>query len=369
MGDPARLVVRKSLRAFDGVTSWEPDSLNAAKDEWSERLLIQTGRRSARPLRAVPSGRRAPAAISPAPEHNVIGIGVGEKLVDGKHTGTLAVKFLVKLKYPETDLEARHRLPKSIEGLPVDVDEVGIFRALATASARASSRSVAVVLPNPRTRFRPAQPGCSVGFRIPGDQFIMAGTFGAVVTGGTDLFILSNNHVLADENRLAPGSPIFQPGLLDGGKVSTDQIAELTRFVPVQTGAFNQVDCAIAKALRSDLVSNEILFIGPPQGTTAAQRDMVVHKFGRTTGYQVGRVTSINTDVKIRYDMGEVAFRGQIIIEGWNGQPFSAQGDSGSLILERQTQKAIGLLFGGSPSHTIANHIEDVLQALNVALA
>jgi len=95
---------------------------------------------------------------------------------------------------------------------------------------------------------------------------------------------------------------------------------------------------------------------------------MVVHKFGRTTSYRAGRVASISTDVKIRYDMGEVAFRRQIIIRGLNNQPFSDHGDSGSLILERSTQKAIGLLFGGSPSHTIANHIEDVLQALNVTL-
>lgn len=343
--------------------------MNAAKEEWSERLLLQPGKRAARPSRSVAPARRAPVAISPAPEHNVVGVGVGEKLVHREHTGTLAVKFLVKLKYSEAEIETRHRLPKSVDGIPVDVEEVGILRALAPRATRTSSRPGAVVMPNPRSRFRPAQPGSSVGFRFPGDQFVMAGTFGAVVTDGTDQFILSNNHVLADENRLAIGSSIYQPGLLDGGKVSTDQIAELTRFVPLQSGGFNAVDCALARALRSDLVSNAVLFIGAPQGTAAAQRDVIVHKFGRTTGYQVGRVTSINTDVKIRYDMGEVAFRRQMIIEGLQGQPFSAQGDSGSLILERQTQKAIGLLFGGSPSHTIANHIEDVLQALNVMLA
>jgi hypothetical protein len=38
------------------------------------------------------------------------------------------------------------------------------------------------------------------------------------------------------------------------------------------------------------------------------------------------------------------------------------------LILERDSQTAIGLLFAGSPSHTLANRIEDVLQALNVTL-
>jgi hypothetical protein len=52
-----------------------------------------------------------------------------------------------------------------------------------------------------------------------------------------------------------------------------------------------------------------------------------------------------------------------------NGQSFSDSGDSGSLILTRDSQLAVGLLFAGSASHTIANHIDDVLQALNVTLA
>jgi hypothetical protein len=48
---------------------------------------------------------------------------------------------------------------------------------------------------------------------------------------------------------------------------------------------------------------------------------------------------------------------------------FSDAGDSGSLILERATKQAVGLLFAGSGSHTVANHIGDVLAAFDVALA
>jgi len=36
-------------------------------------------------------------------------------------------------------------------------------------------------MPNPRVRMRPARPGCSIGFRIAGDQFVTGGTFGALV--------------------------------------------------------------------------------------------------------------------------------------------------------------------------------------------
>ena len=90
--------------------------------------------------------------------------------------------------------------------------------------------------PNPKTRLRPAPPGCSIGFKDPSNMFTMAGTFGGLVRDGSGLYVLSNNHVLADENKLPIGSPIFQPGLLDGGNPATDQIASLTRFIPlVQT--------------------------------------------------------------------------------------------------------------------------------------
>src|SRR5439155_2006458 len=97
----------------------------------------------------------------------------------------------------------------------------------------------------------------------------------------------------------------------------------------------NQVDCAIAEAASANMLTREILFIGAPHGTAQAAIDMQVHKFGRTTGYRAGRITSVETDVTVGYEMGNVQFSDQILIVGHNAQPFSAAGDSGSLILER----------------------------------
>ena len=74
----------------------------------------------------------------------------------------------------------------------------------------------------------------------------MAGTFGAVVEAVGTRYILSNNHVLANENGLPVGSPIFQPGLLDQGNPQSDRIVALTRIVALQAGHPNSVDCAIA---------------------------------------------------------------------------------------------------------------------------
>lgn len=43
-------------------------------------------------------------------------------------------------------------------------------------------------------------------------------------------------------------------------------------------------------------------------------------------------------------------------------------GDSGSLIVDRKSKQAVALLFAGSATNTIANHIDDVLGALGVTI-
>ncbi|HEV3051738.1 MAG TPA: hypothetical protein VGX50_15640 [Longimicrobium sp.] len=326
------------------------DDLREAKKEWSGRLL---GTATATTFGAF-------AAKSPAPESNVVGVGMGEKYAGDQPTGVLGLKFLVVRKYPEGQLSSDELLPKSIDGLPVDVEEVGVLR-----RQRAAAPAPTAALPNPRIRMRPARPGASIGFVSP--TIRMAGTFGALVTDGTDFYVLSNSHVIADEGRLPEGTRIVQPGTLDGGTAS-DAIGELTRAVPFRTSG-NVVDAAIARVQRRADVSREVLHIGAPAGVARAAMDMAVHKFGRTTSYTVGRVTSVETDVKVEYDTGVFRFDDQIIIVGRGGRPFSAPGDSGSLILERGTNLAVGLLFAGSSSHTVANHLTVVLRKLRVKLA
>jgi hypothetical protein len=344
-----------------------------AKRDWSARLLIApaaaaipmgaTRRAGAHAAASAKAARVVPTRRNP----NVVGVGIAEKLVQGRPTGVLAVKFFVRTKFPAGAVARSQALPKTIDGLPVDIEEAGTFRAFAKRRRRAGAS--AGTMPNPRIRMRPALPGCSIGFRIPGDQFVMCGTFGALVKTSRRIYILSNNHVLADENRLPLHSPIFQPALMDDGRIATDQIAELARFIRLRANRFNKIDAALAEPLARNLVGRDVLHIGAVGGTAAAEIDMMVHKFGRTTSYTAGRVTSVDTDVVVEYETAEFSFENQIIVRGANNLMFSDSGDSGSIILQRGTNAAIGLLFGGSPSHTIANHIANVLRSLRVRMA
>ena len=366
-------------RLFTSLSSSARKTLFAAKQEMSQKYLSLASAPIAGTRAFGAFASSAKAAVS----SNVVGVGVDEKYVDGMPTGVHVVKFLVKKKLPKSSLSKAEVLPSTVNGSDTDVEEVGLIVPLA--KARTAKRAVASAgaMPNPKTRFRPARPGSSIGFRDPADSFVMAGSFGAVVKDSQgNLYVLSNNHVLANESGVtASGSPlvglpvgssIFQPGLLDGGRDPDDKIAELTRWVDLHADRTdNSVDCAIAKAVSSSIVSRDILFIGTPQGTAAAANDMVVHKFGRTTSYTVGRVSSVLFDLTITYTVGSVGFVDQVAIRGLNAKPFSAAGDSGSAILERASNKVVALLFAGATNNsmTFANHISDVLSQLKVSLA
>jgi hypothetical protein len=368
-------IIYKALSASDRT------SLHKAKEELSKRYLAL----DSAPVNGNRAFRAAAYSAKNAAATNVVGVGVDEKYVDDCPTGVHVVKFLVKSKVPRSLLTRSEMLPSTHNGFDTDVEEVGLIvpaaRVKKSPVARASAAAQA--MPNPKTRIRPAQPGCSIGFQDPSNAFVMAGTFGALVKDGQGkLYILSNNHVLANESGfttsgqahqgLPDGSPIFQPGLLDGGKVPGDEIAKLTRWIDLRADRTdNHVDCAIASVADSSLVSRDVLFIGAPQGQGTAAIDMVVHKFGRTTGYRVGRVSSVVFDLTINYDVGAVGFIDQVAIRGLNAQPFSDAGDSGSAILERATNKVVALLFAGATngSMTFANPIADVLTQLKVTLA
>ncbi|MFZ1991092.1 MAG: hypothetical protein WAW96_15130 [Alphaproteobacteria bacterium] len=291
------------------------------------------------------------------PRHNVVGVGIGYKMVEGKVTSRRCVRFYVEKKLPKEAIPRAFLLPKKIRGVGTDVVETGRFRAFAGLKERQF--------------MRPAHPGCSVGFAFTGAKagYVMAGTFGAVVESAGKRFILSNNHVLANENALKAGAPIFQPGLLDSG--TKNQIAKLSKFVKLKAKGFNTVDCAIAEVLKPNLIDPAVL---PKVGAlksgapVTAAEGMAVEKDGRTTGYTQGKITDVNATVKIDYDLGTLTFEDQIVIIGNNGGAFSDAGDSGSLIVDCKTKQPVGLLFAGSKSDTIANHIGDVLSELKVSI-
>jgi hypothetical protein len=60
---------------------------------------------------------------------NVVGVGVGYRHAGGQRTGDIAVVVMVDRKIPLAQLDQREVIPSEIEGVPVDVKEVGRIEA------------------------------------------------------------------------------------------------------------------------------------------------------------------------------------------------------------------------------------------------
>lgn len=312
----------------------------------------------------------APALMRRA---NVVGVGIGQKVRRGRRLPERCLTVLVTNKLPIAALAAADVIPASIGGMRTDVVQSGRLRPFEQTE-----------------RLRPAQPGLSIGhYRV------TAGTFGAVVYDlDTDQpLILSNNHVLANsssgrDRRANVGDPIVQPGSYDGGKLTTDLIGRLERYIPLsfaplgadatlaatgiprrwqvlaeapQQAVLNLVDAAVAKPLQPDLVSPEILGIGPVRGVVSAELDMEVQKSGRTTGLTHGQILIQSVVMRVDYgDAGTCIFTNQLVSDIGSGP-----GDSGSLVVDLQG-RAVGLLFAGGDNITVLNPIADVLQQLRI---
>src|SRR5439155_937308 len=101
-------------------------------------------------------------------------------------------------KRPEAGLRRRDVVPKAFGGVRTDIVETGRFHALETAQAVDVGRT---------KRIRPAPGGVSIGH-----VQITAGTLGVLARRNGRPVILSNNHVLANQNAGRVGDPIRQPG-------------------------------------------------------------------------------------------------------------------------------------------------------------
>ena len=257
--------------------------------------------------------------------------------------------------------------PSELDGVPVAPLVTGLIMA----------RSV------PTLRARPAPVGYSVGHFA-----ITAGTIGArVVDGGGTVFILSNNHVLANSNGAAVGDAIYQPGPFDGG-TAADQVATLFRFKPLDfTGGANTFDAAIAQTTAADVGNAtptddgygapSVQVYGDAGGDgmvddVTSLLGLRVQKYGRTTKLTKGAITGINGTVTVCYEVlfifctKSARFTDQLIIDAAG---FSDGGDSGSLIVaDDGTARPVALLFAGSATQTIANRIDLVLSYFGVSI-
>lgn len=337
---------------------------------------------------------------------NVVGVMSGNETKNGIKTGREAAVVLVTKKENVNELNTKDLVPSTIfeneEAVPTDVIEVGEIKALHT------------------NKHRPVLPGTSIGHFA-----ITAGTLGIVVEKNGQKFILSNNHVLANENNASVGDAILQPGPHDGGTAS-DKIGELAEYIPINFSGSNVVDAALArfngdttdptpppggggdgggtnppdddsdcsignfvarvvnwpakvlgrrtrlKAIRPRSTVKKTAVEGEDYNNTPLNFGPITRLISTVnvgdTVKKSGRTTGVTVDEVLGLDAN-------INVGYTNGTahfmdqivcgPMSAGGDSGSVVYDA-AGNAIGLLFAGSDTVTIVNPIHDVFNTLNV---
>lgn len=252
-------------------------------------------------------------------------------------------------------------LPSRLDGVPVEVEVIGEIVAQASPIGVSSGTERLIV------------------YR--GFLYCTVGTLGARAKDGQNVYALSNAHVYALQGSQpsgtvqtgANGDRILQPGRADMAgcgsqpEIEAAVIGTLWTYVPIvfSRKANNTVDAALAMTSRDEVGTATPTpgGYGTPSSTTVeASLNLLVQKYGRTTGLTTGRVTGVNATVVVGYDKGQARFVNQVVVQG-SGGAFSAGGDSGSLIVTQSGNLPVALLFAGSSSSTIGNPIDLVLRA------
>ena len=241
------------------------------------------------------------------------------------------------------DWETASRVPSRLLGLPVEVVVTGRFRLLSSRTGRA----------------RPVPGGVSVG-----STEVTAGTLTCRVYDAATgrKMLLSCRHVLWGP----AGTRVLQPGRADGGRDPDDAVGRVARYARIRPPpAVNPVDAALAEPLSDDLVSDEILDLGPVPAKCAEPREgMRVVKSGRTTGVTRATVLDASATVKV-YGVPrmEYALFGPVALTDAFLQP----GDSGSPVLDEETGALVGIGFAGSDTHSLFCRASLALSALGAS--
>ncbi|MCA9017096.1 MAG: hypothetical protein KDA77_17320 [Planctomycetaceae bacterium] len=339
-------------------------------------------------------GKRATFSVASAvasASRNVHAVGIGKKVSTNKKSSEDCVRIYVVQKLPRSLMSPRDVIPESINGIPTDIIEAEPAFAFAKKkpskakkpakpkkkpAALAHATDVAGTTSGTQAPQRPVIGGISAGHRD-----ITAGTLGCFchsTNPGDDpdqLFALSNNHIFANVNQAILGDPLYQPGPGDGGGFN-DYFANLQRYIPISLGGLvsNRVDAAIGSPLSSVPVNPVIDQIGTISGTLTVKEGMKIRKQGRRTGYTEGVVDDADMTVFVGMDRNDTSavakFENQFRIVSEDSRPIGLGGDSGSLIVHRTQDKAVGLYFAGPDSgeYGVANPIDFVLQDLEISI-
>jgi hypothetical protein len=277
----------------------------------------------------------------------ILGLGFGVKRKDGQISEHACVRVYIRSKAKKArDRIGRKWIPEDVEGYPTAVIEVNEVRAHAS-------------------------PGGSIG-----NDGVLSGTLGCVVSDAAGSYLLSAWHVLANVAG-KDGDPVFMPSRSqDGQSPLVGRLIATPKF-HLNSGS-NLFDASVARMEPGTNVGTTIDGLGPlVLPAIAATLSMAVRKQGVATGLTNGEIDGIDEEIGINYNGDpnlHAVLTGQIAIASAVG-PFSDEGDSGALVCTGGPDlRPIGLIVAGSngtqnpTAHSFASPLQPILDFYQVAI-
>lgn len=287
----------------------------------------------------------------------VTGVDYGYKYEAGERTAQLCVRFHVSRKLPLDGLRAHEVLPARVGAVACDVVQAGY-------APQAS----------PHTRFDLARAGAGIGNAACNSM----DTLGAIVreAGNGRLCVLGSWHVLCSASTVRSGVSNSQRGPLHLASGPERPVALLERWLDLRQG----YDAAIAVLSTEAENDATILGLGTRiNGVEEPRLGLNLVKAGAASAVTRAMVDGIGGMFELDYrGYGEQKFW----MEGFRlvsdqrnpeGQ-ISVAGDSGTVWINPETQRAVALHFGGeyragsTAGYTIAHPLSRILNLLDLAI-
>ena len=215
----------------------------------------------------------------------------------------------------------------------------------------------------------------SPSYEASGSSSDVITTYSQPYSTSTPHFMLSCNHVFANENLATSSDQMDQPGTYDNHCNTGNGVGALYAWNYIDSAHNNYYDVALAQCDPS-ISGGWSPHMSPNNSYTpsnysssnaaiAPSVNMKVEKVGRTTGLTTGYIAAINVTIKVQYTNFVATFVDQIEVKG----NFIKAGDSGSMMVTDDTHHyPVGLNFAGGGGGSFANRMDHIAQDFGLTM-
>lgn len=311
---------------------------------------------------------------------NIIGMGLGNKIINGKITNIPSLTFLVKKKYSLNSLAASYQIPKMLFGVYTDIIEV-------------EKKNITPSILPYTNKVRPAVGGVSIETM----KNTFGGTLGYPVTDQKkkDIFILTGPGVISDDLLGRPRDNVYQPSKYFATSMNLTQEERVGEFkTAIKVNLLKAPDDTDPKSFNSIL--GEIAYVGVNSDytkkkfvkpalldgtivTKVKESEMMlaetVRFIGAKSGIVKATIVSKNFSGILRVTHKNVldvliGISGAIHIQCSRDTAYDlTPSDVGALVVDnKEPNKAVGLLVAGLGKAGVVCPIKGILENLKVSL-